>query len=151
MRRGIETAARIFLAAGASLVVPPCAETLLVRGEADLRELPSRFRKQKQLSGFGSSHPHGGCRMGPDAKTSAVAPDFRVWGYDNLYVCDASVFPTSLGVNPQVPIMALADYAAPAIAGVEPPATVDEGPVAEARRRLGLAPDEPVVLRPARA
>jgi choline dehydrogenase-like flavoprotein len=33
----------------------------------------------------------------------------------NLYVCDASVFPTSVGVNPIESIMALADYAAPRI------------------------------------
>ncbi len=146
MRRGIEESARIFLAAGATKVFPPCAETLLIRSEDDLKHLPSRFRMQKQLTGFGSSHPHGGCRMGVDAKTSVVDPEFRVWGFDNLHVCDASVFPTSLAVNPQVPIMALADYAVHAIAGIEPPATVEDGPVAEARRRLGLAPDEPVLL-----
>ena len=40
-----------------------------------------------------------------------VGPDFRVHGMDNLYVCDASVFPTSVGVNPQLTVMALADYA----------------------------------------
>ena len=40
-----------------------------------------------------------------------VDPDFRVHGYRNLYVCDASVFPTSIGVNPQLTVMALADYA----------------------------------------
>lgn len=146
MCKGIEAIARIYLAAGATKVIPPCAETLLVRDEADLARLPERFRKQKQLTGFGSSHPHGGCRMGMSAKSSVVDPEFRVWGFDNLFVCDASVFPTSLGVNPQVPIMALADYATRAIGGVEPPDVVDEGPVAEARRRLGLGPEEPVVL-----
>lgn len=148
MRRGIETAARIFLRAGATRAIPPCAETLRIESEKDLAGLPSRFQEQKQLAGFGSSHPHGGCRMGVKAKQSVVDPEFRVWGYDNLYVCDASVFPTSLGVNPQVPIMALADYAALAIAGVEPPAVVADGPVADARRRLGLGPEEPVVLGP---
>ena len=148
MRKGIETSARIFLAAGATRAIPPCAETLIIESEKDLAGLPERFQKQKQLSGFGSSHPHGGCRMGMKADSSVVDPDFRVWGFDNLYVCDASVFPTSLGVNPQIPIMALADYALHRIAGIEPPDVVDEGPVAEARRRMGLGPEEPVVLRP---
>ena len=41
-----------------------------------------------------------------------MGPDFRVHGYDDLYVCDASVFPTSLTVNPQLTVMALAHYAA---------------------------------------
>ncbi|NJN14482.1 MAG: hypothetical protein HC813_02290 [Planctomycetes bacterium] len=90
----------------------------------------------------------GGCRMGTSARTSVVDPEFRVWGYDNLFVCDASLFPTALGVNPQVPIMALADYAATSIAGITPPTTIDEGPVAEARRRLGLPPDAPISLPP---
>ena len=40
----------------------------------------------------------------------------------------------------------LADYAVPAIGGVAPPDIIEDGPVADARRRLGLAPDEPVVL-----
>jgi choline dehydrogenase-like flavoprotein len=144
MRRGIELCARIYLAAGATKVIPPCSETLIIESEKDLAGLAPRFRKQKQLTGFGSSHPHGGCRMGVRARTSAVDPEFRVWGFDNLFVCDASVFPTSLGVNPQVSIMAVADYATPAIGEIEPPERVEDGPAAEARRRLGLEPDEPV-------
>jgi choline dehydrogenase-like flavoprotein len=35
----------------------------------------------------------------------------RVHHWDNLYVCDASVFPTAVTVNPQLTVMALADYA----------------------------------------
>jgi choline dehydrogenase-like flavoprotein len=45
-----------------------------------------------------------------------VGPDFRVHGHTNLYICDASVFPTSLTVNPQLTVMSLAHYAAPRIA-----------------------------------
>jgi choline dehydrogenase-like flavoprotein len=44
--------------------------------------------------------------------SGVVDPSFRVHGLDNLYVCDASVFPSSLGVNPQLTVMALAHYAA---------------------------------------
>jgi choline dehydrogenase-like flavoprotein len=148
MRKGIETCARIFLAAGAKKVIPPTAETLVIRDEDDLQLLEPRFHAQKQLTGFGSSHPHGGCRMGRSPDVSIVDPEFRVWGFWNLHVCDASVFPTSLRVNPQMSIMALADYAVTQISGVGVPAQVTDGPAAAARRRLGLAPDEPVRSAP---
>ena len=54
--------------------------------------------------------------MTDDPGIGAVDTSFRVHGYDNLYVCDASVFPTSIKVNPQLTIMALAGYAAELIA-----------------------------------
>ena len=41
----------------------------------------------------------------------------RVRGLDNLYLCDASVFPTSVHVNPQLTVMGLAQYAAGRIVG----------------------------------
>ena len=54
-----------------------------------------------------ASHPMGTCRMGKDVKESVCGADGRVWEWDNLWVSDASVFPTSLGVNPQVTVMAI--------------------------------------------
>lgn len=57
--------------------------------------------------GLYAAHPMGTCRMGSDPDASVVDPEGRVWGWENLYVADASVFPTSLGVNPQVTVMAL--------------------------------------------
>jgi choline dehydrogenase-like flavoprotein len=41
-----------------------------------------------------------------------VDDGFRVRGFDNLYLCDASVFPTSVHVNPQLTVMGMAQYAA---------------------------------------
>jgi choline dehydrogenase-like flavoprotein len=62
---------------------------------------------------LGTGHPQGGNALGPDPETGVVSPeDFRVHGYANLYVCDASVFPTSTTVNPQVTVMGLAHLAA---------------------------------------
>ena len=37
---------------------------------------------------------------------------FGIHGIENVFVCDASVFPSSVTVNPQLTVMALADYAA---------------------------------------
>jgi choline dehydrogenase-like flavoprotein len=44
-----------------------------------------------------------------------VDGNFAVHGFDNLFVCDASVFTSSIRVNPLNTVMAIADYAAPRI------------------------------------
>jgi choline dehydrogenase-like flavoprotein len=61
---------------------------------------------------LGTGHPQGGNALGTSPANSVVGPDFKVFGYNNLYLCDASVFPTSTTVNPQLTVMALAHYAA---------------------------------------
>lgn len=61
---------------------------------------------------LGSSHPQGGNPMSDGPESGVVDADCRVHGYSNLYVCDASVFPTSVTVNPQLTVMALAEYTA---------------------------------------
>ena len=77
---------------------------------AALAELPAILADPSMVT-LGTGHPQGGNALG-----GVLDPDFRVRGYENLYVCDASVFPSSLTVNPQLTVMALADYAAPLIA-----------------------------------
>jgi choline dehydrogenase-like flavoprotein len=83
-------------------------------GEADaIRSAP--LDPRAYLLGVG--HIFGTCRMGGDPAASVVAPDFRVHGTENLYVVDASVFPSNIGVNPQLAIMTLARHAAHGILG----------------------------------
>jgi hypothetical protein len=55
-----------------------------------------------------SQHPLGSCRMSATPESGVVDPEGRVWGTRELYVADGSVVPTSLGVNPQIGIMAMA-------------------------------------------
>ena len=56
--------------------------------------------------------------MGSDPETSVVRPDFRHHDVKGLYVADSSVFPTNLGVNPQIVIMAMAARCADGVARV---------------------------------
>jgi choline dehydrogenase-like flavoprotein len=42
-------------------------------------------------------HLCGTCRLGSDRATSVLDPNNKVWDTDNLYVVDASFFPTSAG------------------------------------------------------
>jgi choline dehydrogenase-like flavoprotein len=61
---------------------------------------------------LGTGHPQGGNAMSRDPRKGVVGPDFHVHGYDNLYIADASVIPSSLTVNPQLTVMSLAHLAA---------------------------------------
>jgi choline dehydrogenase-like flavoprotein len=53
-------------------------------------------------------HLMGGSRMGVDPADSVVDPDYRLRGYNNVYVCDSSLYPNAPGINPALTIMALA-------------------------------------------
>ncbi len=55
-----------------------------------------------------SQHPLGSCRMATTSEHGVVDAFGRVFDVDELYVADGSVLPTSLGVNPQLGIMAVA-------------------------------------------
>lgn len=106
MRRGIRLNAETFFAAGAREVYLPILGASALDADAfrrlDLDRIPgSRFES-------GSQHPLGTCRLGTSAATSGVDPDGKLWDAENVYVADGSVLPTSLGVNPQLTIMAMA-------------------------------------------
>jgi choline dehydrogenase-like flavoprotein len=53
-------------------------------------------------------HPLGTARADARARHGVVDGDLAVHGVDGVYVADGSVVPSSLGVNPQLTIMALA-------------------------------------------
>jgi choline dehydrogenase-like flavoprotein len=57
---------------------------------------------------FFSAHQMGTANMGANPDHSVVDPQGRVWGYDNLIVADASLFPQSSGVNPMLTVFAMA-------------------------------------------
>lgn len=54
-----------------------------------------------------SAHVMGGCPMGEDRQQAMVSSHGRSHYLDNLSVFDGSVFPTSLGANPQLSIYGL--------------------------------------------
>ncbi|RTQ47227.1 GMC family oxidoreductase [Hymenobacter gummosus] len=54
-----------------------------------------------------SAHVIGTCRMGLSGDDAVVDADGRCFGVPNLYICDNSVFPSALSVNPALTIMAL--------------------------------------------
>ncbi len=103
---GMRTMARLYFAAGATQVVVGAYGSTFVRSVEELDAALPDDIPAHDLALY-AAHPMGTARMGPDPERSVVDPDGRVWGWDNLWVSDASVFPTSLGVNPQVTVMAM--------------------------------------------
>jgi choline dehydrogenase-like flavoprotein len=134
-RDGCKTAARAMLAAGARQVFVPCATPVEITEQAHLDRIDDGMQSQRDLIGFGSSHPQGGACMGSDPDRDVVDEQFRVRGLDNLFVADGSLFPHSVRVNPMLSIMATADCAVRSIGGVTPAATIDEGPAHALRQK----------------
>jgi choline dehydrogenase-like flavoprotein len=107
--------ARIYLAAGARRVMPSTFHFHAFTEESQVDQLDHYKRNSSYLS-IGTGHPQGGNALSGDDGRGVVDASFRVHGFENLFVCDASVFPSATTVNPQLTVMALADYAAPGIA-----------------------------------
>ncbi len=62
-----------------------------------------------------SAHPQGSCRMHADATQGPIDGHGETHEVPNLFVADASAFPTSVGINPQITIMTLASRQASVI------------------------------------
>lgn len=117
MLRGIGKLAELYFAAGASEVVLPIEGLPAI---TELGQLPTRLeaarpRMKPGLLGLQSVHPQGTCAIGADPARSVVRPDLRLHDAEGVYVADTSVFPTSLGVPPQLTAMALGLHAAAVI------------------------------------
>jgi cholesterol oxidase len=58
-----------------------------------------------------TAHILGGAVIGRDPEHGVVDADQRVFGYENLLVCDGAAVPANVGVNPSLTITALAEHA----------------------------------------
>ncbi|MDP6933915.1 MAG: GMC oxidoreductase, partial [Myxococcota bacterium] len=58
-----------------------------------------------------TAHVMGGCGIGLSSEEGVLDPGLKVHGYANLWVCDGSVLPANLGVNPALTIAAFAESA----------------------------------------
>ena len=116
LREGVARTCEIFFAAGADTAYPATFADLPLpaaqfagRPEALRRFLAQKIQQPDDLM-LGSAHPQGGNVMSDNTAVGVVNSQFRVHGVTNLYICDASIFPSTVRINPQLTIMALADY-----------------------------------------
>jgi choline dehydrogenase-like flavoprotein len=111
MQHGLEVLCEVYQAAGAKRVLPLIAGVEEVNTKEDLERLRARRLRPGDFE-VTAFHPLGTCRIGTDPNRSCLGPDHAAHGVAGLYVCDGSAIPSSLGVNPQMTIMAMALRAA---------------------------------------
>jgi choline dehydrogenase-like flavoprotein len=78
----------------------------VVQAKRLLKEIGFPVVLSKPFGADSPSHQCGTVRFGDDPASSALDPHCRAWDHDNLYVVDASFFPSSAALNPALTIAA---------------------------------------------
>jgi choline dehydrogenase-like flavoprotein len=115
-RRALLTMAQVQFAAGAEAVRPVHERGRSADSwDAAKKDIES-LAMEPRVARVVSAHVMGGCAMGRDPRGSVVDESGRHHQLENLSVHDGSIFPTSLGANPQLSIYALAARMASSLA-----------------------------------
>lgn len=115
-RRALLSMAEIQFAAGARTVLPLHELALPSASWAQCRDAILALPMKPLLTRLVSAHVMGGCAMAGDERRGVVRPDGTHWQVENLSVHDGSLFPTSIGANPQLSVYGVANRLATALA-----------------------------------
>ncbi|WP_174705665.1 GMC family oxidoreductase N-terminal domain-containing protein [Leptospira kobayashii] len=109
MLRGLKSLAEITAAAGATELVFPFTrftEPVKVDSKTNFDWVLKESIRSGDLS-VGSAHPHGSIQSAKEETLGAVDLNLEIYGHKNIFVMDASVYPTGLSVNPQITTMSI--------------------------------------------
>jgi choline dehydrogenase-like flavoprotein len=106
-RRALLSMAEIQFAAGARSVQPAHEKAQRYRSWAEARREIAALPQRAHVTRVVSAHAMGGCAMSGDERRGVVDPAGRYRGLANVSVHDGSLFPTSLGANPQLTVYAI--------------------------------------------
>lgn len=113
LAKGLRACARLLFAAGAKSVLIPSNPPLelhdenAIIGGGAITAIP---RSAAENIGLAAAHPMSSLPMGDDPKRSVVSSHGQHHQVRGLFVVDGSVFPTSIGGPPQIPIYTLSKY-----------------------------------------
>ncbi|WOT04631.1 GMC family oxidoreductase [Shewanella youngdeokensis] len=106
-RRAFASMAELQFAAGAKKVLPISEGMPYLSSWSDAKKAIADMELAPLKTIVASAHVMGGCPFGEDPKISMVNSLGESHYFENLSVMDGSVFPTSLGANPQLSIYAI--------------------------------------------
>ncbi len=109
--RGVSILCEVFFAAGAKKLFLSTFDHPIVERFEDIEKVKQRRWTPKNLL-LSAYHAVGTVKIGLTNKDSAIDTNHQCHNVPGLFVVDGSSIPTSLGINPQVTIMALATRAA---------------------------------------
>ncbi|MFN3579069.1 MAG: GMC family oxidoreductase N-terminal domain-containing protein [Pseudomonas sp.] len=115
-RRAWLAMGEIQFAAGATAVMPTHSRARLSRSWSDYQEQVNGLRYALYDVRLASAHVMGGCAMGEDPRQAVTNSRGRHHQLENLSIFDGSLFPTSIGANPQLSIYGLVSRFATALA-----------------------------------
>lgn len=107
VRRTYQSMAEIQFAAGARTVTPVHNDARPAKNLAEARTMIDALDLRRFKARLGSAHVMGGCAMGEDASRAVTDSLGRHHQLENLSIHDGSLFPTSIGANPQLSIYGL--------------------------------------------
>jgi len=116
LRRAFHSMAEIQFAAGAKSVKPLHHDARYVKTLGEARTMIDDLNLELHRTCLGSAHVMGGCAMGEDPKNAVADSLGRHHQLRNLSIHDGSLFPTSIGANPQLSVYGLTAQLATALA-----------------------------------
>jgi choline dehydrogenase-like flavoprotein len=103
-RRALLSMMEIQFAAGARQVLPLHEMAQSYTSWTQAREAVNALPMKPLLTKVVSAHVMGGCGLSGQEKHGVIRPDGVHWQLENLSIHDGSIFPTSIGANPQLSI-----------------------------------------------
>jgi choline dehydrogenase-like flavoprotein len=113
--KGSRLLAEMWFEMGAEEVLLPFVSLPSIKSPDDIKRIDASRIKMSEVELF-TPHLMGTARMGGRPEDSVINPSGELWDLPGCHVADASVFPTAIGVNPQITIMAMAMHIATRLA-----------------------------------
>jgi choline dehydrogenase-like flavoprotein len=107
LRRAYHSMAQIQFAAGATQVTPVHSDARAAASLGEVQRIIDALRLEPFRTRLGSAHVMGGCAMGDDPRQAVCDSLGRHHQLENLSIHDGSLFPTSIGANPQLSVYAI--------------------------------------------